>query len=60
MRVKVIKSFIGRKSERPAGSDSSVIEAGTYIDVDINRAAYLQEVGYVEAPANKAKKFKKK
>lgn len=58
MRVKVIKSFIGRKSER-INQDDSVIPAGAYIDVDVNRAAYLQEVGYVEAPANKAKKFKK-
>ena len=58
MRVKVIKAFIGRKSER-VNKDNSVIPVGATLDVDAERKAYLESVGYIDTPSNKAKKFKK-
>lgn len=57
MRVKVIKAFIGRKNER-VNPDNSVIPVGTNLEVDADRKAYLEEAGYIDTPANKAKKFR--
>ena len=58
MRVKITKAYIAPKNER-VSKDSSLVPAGTTLDVTPERASELIAFGYVDAPTNKAKKFKK-